>query len=39
MIIIEAIENIQPGDFDFSTHKVKIQALNITKNGLHASLG
>ena len=39
MIIIVAIGHIQAVDFDFSTHKVKIHALNITKNGLHASLG
>ena len=39
IIIIEAIDHIQPEDFDFSIHKVKIHALKIIKNGLHASLG
>ena len=39
MIVIEVIDHIQPEDFDFSAHKVKIHALNMTKNGLHASLG
>ena len=39
IINIEAIDQIQPGNFFFSTHNDKIHALKITKNGLHTSLG
>ena len=37
--IIDAIDHIQPGNFVFSIHKDKSQALKTTKRGLPISLG